>query len=116
GRKRLTPLPEEHGYDDRLLRGRHRRQVAVGGAVDDLAVGVEPRAVTGAVPGLLRVVPVHHAAQVRAGRRALVQRALLVAVDGDLRQAPADDAALAGRDLVGGTDVAAGQPVGVLHA
>ena len=64
------------------------RQVHVRRAVDDRPVPVEPRAVARAVPGLLGRVPLDDAAQVRADRRALVQRAVLVAVDGHLVQAP----------------------------
>ena len=44
------------------------------GPLMTLPSAVEARAVAGAVPGLLGVVPVHDAAQVRADRRELVQR------------------------------------------
>src|SRR5688572_30120428 len=65
------------GLLDRL-QVRHRR------AVQDVAFLVEARAVAGAVPRLLRVVPGHDAAQVGADGRALVLLALLVAVERDL--------------------------------
>src|SRR5436190_6271414 len=54
------------------------------GAVDHLSVSVEARAVTRAVPALLRAVPLDDALEVRAHRTLLVQLPLLVAIRGDL--------------------------------
>ena len=71
-----------------------------GGALQDGAVGREARAVARAVPAALGVVEVDLAAEVRADRRDRAQRAVLVAVAGDLLAAVADDVALPGREVL----------------
>src|SRR5439155_22014937 len=68
----------------------NHRQVAVGGAIDYLALRSETGAMTGAVPDLLRVVPVDDAAQVRAHRRPLVGNPFLISVNRDLLQTAAE--------------------------
>src|SRR5687767_3438867 len=55
------------------------RQRFARGSVDDVAVGLEHRAVARAVPGVVGVVPGDGAAFMRAARRQGVQGALLVA-------------------------------------
>src|SRR5204862_6376595 len=69
----------------------------------------------GAVPGVLARVPLHDAAQMRTRGVALVQRAVRIAVYGELVEAPAHDGAAVARDLVDRLDVAAGQPIAVLR-
>src|SRR5215203_1714355 len=96
-----------------LARG---RETFDGGAVEDVAVrGVEAGAVAGAVPGFLLVVEGDDAPQVGADGGALVERAGVVAVEGHFQQATAHDGTRTGGDLVGGSDFAAGQVVGVLR-
>src|SRR5688572_25601222 len=97
-----------------LVLGLDRCEVGIGRAVEDLAGGVEFRAVAGAVPGLAGAVPLHYAAEVRAGRRALVQRALGVAINGDLLQAAAHDRAFAERDLARRVNLAGREPLRIL--
>src|SRR5437016_3697878 len=67
-------------------------------AGNGFAVGVEAAAVAGAVPGFFERVPLDDAAEVRAACRTFVELALVVAVDGELVQAGADDGAVAGGD------------------
>src|SRR6266487_1026879 len=66
-------------------------QIAHGGAIENLAVRIESRAVAGTVPRFFGGVPLHDAFEVRAGRRARVQFPALVAVGGDFVQAVPDE-------------------------
>src|ERR671910_396104 len=84
----------------RTVAGSRTRERAHRRALDDLAGGGEARAVAGAVPGALGGVPVHDAAEVRAARGQLVQRAVLVAIGGSLTESRADDTPLPRCDLV----------------
>src|SRR5438132_9388090 len=76
-----------------------RGQVTDRRPVEHMTESVEPRAVQRAVPGAHGRIPMDDAAQVRAGGRAFVQLAPLVAIDGDFVQPAADDRTGAGRDL-----------------
>ena len=56
----------------------------------------------GAVPALLGRIPLHLAAEMRAGCRAFVQLAAAVAIDRNLLVAASNDRARAGLDVVRG--------------
>src|SRR5436309_2975631 len=98
-----------------IAASRPRGEIPVRRAVDDAPVPVVARAVTGAVPTLLRRVPGDGTAGVCADRLALMQHPVPVSVGGDLREAAPDDAALVRFDLRGRIHLAARQPVGVVR-
>src|SRR3569832_704005 len=68
-------------------------EVLVGGSVEELARRLEARAVAGAVPRMIGIVPAHDAAEVWAHRRQRVQRTVFVAIHGELAHAFAQDGA-----------------------
>src|SRR5688572_4549278 len=94
-----APAERGDGADLRSLLSVGGRERSVGGPVRRLAGGREPRAVAGAVPALVVVVPMHDAAEVGAPRRPLVQGAVLAAVDRDQLRAATQHGAAARRDL-----------------
>src|SRR5437899_2493045 len=65
-------------------------QVTVRRPIDEPALPVEAGAVARTIPGLFGVIPVHDTAEMRAGRRPLVEGTVLVPVDGQLGKTPAD--------------------------
>src|SRR4051794_18189326 len=67
-------------------------------SLDHAAGNIEARAVAGAVPRAFGLVPLHLAAEVRADGGDLVERAVLVAVGGDLRCTAPHDAAAPRRE------------------
>ena len=83
----------------------------VGWTGDDLSLWVEARTVAGAIPGFLRSVPVHNAAQMGAHGRAFVNGAASVPVDGKLGQTSPQYRSLASRNVVDRRNVTAAQPV-----
>jgi hypothetical protein len=85
------------------------RQSFVRGAVDDIASGMEARAVAGAVPGLLAAVPVHDAAKVRAGGGQRVQLSRRIAIERKLPKALAHNGAFAGANVGNLVDLADGR-------
>src|SRR5688500_1415004 len=94
--------------------GPNRRQPNDSGAVHDVAVGIEARAVTGTIPRFLGLVPVDNAVEVRADRGAGVNRSFLVPIDGDLSSPSPDDRAFTSRDLSVVIDVALREVILVL--
>src|SRR5687768_11510281 len=82
-----------------------------GRALQDAAVGREPRAVARAVPAALGGVEVDLAAEVRADGRDGVQRAVLVAVASHLLAARPDDVALARPQVLDRPPARLGEPV-----
>src|SRR5688572_21996505 len=84
-----------------------------GRPVQHLPLRAEARSVTRAVPALLRAVPAHDAAEVRANRRADVERTVVAAVDGELARAALDDRAGAPLDRVERRELAGLEPIAV---
>src|SRR5947207_570625 len=76
---------------------------------------MKARAVAGAVPGLLDIVPSNHAAKVWTHRRVFVADPVLVAIDGELGQPAPHHGPLARQDVARFGDVAAGEPIEVLR-
>src|SRR4029079_12697432 len=60
------------------------------GTIDDLAKGIEPRSMAGAVPRGFGRIPGHDAAQVRADCRAPMEHTAVVTVRRHLRQSVTD--------------------------
>src|SRR5689334_13275792 len=88
-----------------------RRKPDYSGAVDDVAVRIEARSVTWAIPTFLGVVPAYDAIEMRADRRMLVDSATVVAVHRDLSATATHDCTfsrferfyvgnLAGREII----------------
>src|SRR5690606_30587275 len=75
-------------------------QILARGAVQDLAIPGEDRAVTGTVPRARGIVPGDDAALVRAFRRQLADAPVFVAEHRQLPAAALDDPAFTRRDLV----------------
>src|SRR5688572_10443418 len=69
---------------------------ALGGAAEQLAVALESRAVAGAVPGLLRVVPRHDAPHVRADCGVEMQHASIIPECGSFPALHFEDFSFAG--------------------
>src|ERR1044071_8219395 len=89
------------------MRGREARplrfrfcQRADSRRVDRLAADVEHRSVTRAIPAGLEAVPVQMAADMRASGGIEIQRALVVAIGGNLLQPTAHDCALSRLQLI----------------
>src|SRR3954471_11248202 len=68
----------------------NRRKPDYSRPVDDVAIGIEARSVTRAVPGFFGVVPVHDAIEVCAHRRVKVNLAVLVAICSNLSATTTD--------------------------
>src|SRR5687767_11108567 len=64
-----------------------------------MAVGVKSRSMARTVPGLLDRVPSHDAPKVRTERRPFDERAVLIAIHGELFYTTSHDSALAGTDF-----------------
>src|SRR5262249_25572147 len=96
------------------IRFLHRTEVHIGWAIDDVAPALEARAMTRAIPGSLGIVPLHDAAQVRAGGAVLVKLPMVIPVNGHLVKALAEDRTAAGRDIRDRANITSGQPVPVL--
>src|SRR5688572_3922853 len=86
-----------------------------GGAIEDLAISVEARAVARAIPGFLGMVPINDATEMRANRPALVPFASLITIDGNLFQTAADDCASSRSDRNLSGNVSAGGPIAILR-
>src|SRR5688572_10318739 len=72
---------------------------------------MKPRAVARAIPGALRVIPLHHAAHVRAHGRESRERTVLVAIDGRAIAVKPQDASLAACHRTHTLSLAALEPV-----
>ena len=90
-------------------------EVAARRRVDDLAVRVEPRAVTGQSQLFSWVFQPTTQPRWGADGRAFVRRTRLVAVDGNLRQTASDERSAPRRNLVDRIDLAGCDEVGVLR-
>src|SRR3954447_16935178 len=86
-------------------------EVLHGRTLDHAPARVEARAVAGAVPRALGLVPLHLAAEVRADGGDRVERAVVLAVGGDLARAAPHDARLARRQRVDRAHVGAAEVV-----
>src|SRR5206468_11560572 len=75
-------------------------------AIQDLAIDAELRAVARAIPAALERIPMEMAAKVRAGRRACMDCACLIAIRRDFFEALPNDRAMTGLDLVKRADLA----------
>src|SRR5687768_1256293 len=95
---RMVPLPGKSRGG--LSRGAVGRQRLDRRTMDDFAVEGEARAVAGAVPAAVILVPADDAAHVGAGRRDGVQFALRVAVARDIVTVDLEDRGLARRQRV----------------
>src|SRR5664280_596440 len=94
---------------------RRRMKILVGGSVQHRAREVESRAMRGAVPRFLGIIPRNNAAEVWTHGAALVKRSLLVAIHGDFhRTVTHDGAGFQGNELVF-LQIPRGQPIDVLR-
>ena len=95
--------------------GLGRMQVLVGGSVQHLARAVKARTMHRTVPRLLLMIPRHDAAEVRTNGGTFVERAVGVAIRGDLDEPMPHHASRARRNQAILLHFAARQPVEVLH-
>ena len=93
----------------------NRAQARVRRAVDNFSERVEPGAVTGAIPGVFGVIPVHNATQMRAYCRALMQSTVSVAVGSDLIEAMPDHPSRSRRKVADLIDVSGSGVISILR-
>src|SRR5678816_1381199 len=96
----------------RQWRGLQRRN---GRSVQHLAVRRKLRAVAGAIPALLRRIPMHMAAEMGADRRPRMQLAVAIAAHRDPAHAVANNAAFPRLELADAVELARHQMLSLLH-